>query len=166
MCLGQGADSHMAQLMPLPLTISCSSKSRLVLPSSFYLSGAGSPGQSRTKSKTAIKRLCVCVCVCVWRCSNDLPALNSFKPAVGQLKMIQCKIKQPTVFPQLFYVSDNRSSKSIKLSTIWTKSFNPFTLSCTVSVTAVHKFKLTTGKLLSFYHIINALTLFTGCQGT
>ena len=32
MCLGWGADLHMAQLMPLPLTISCSSKSRLVLP--------------------------------------------------------------------------------------------------------------------------------------
>jgi len=31
-CLGQGADLHMAQLMPLPLTVSCSSKSRLVLP--------------------------------------------------------------------------------------------------------------------------------------
>jgi len=33
LCLGQGADLHMVQLMPLPLTISCSSKSRLVLPS-------------------------------------------------------------------------------------------------------------------------------------
>jgi len=44
MCLGQGADLHTAQMMPLPLTISCSSKSRLVLPSRFYLSGAGSPG--------------------------------------------------------------------------------------------------------------------------
>jgi len=43
MCLGQSADLHMAQLMPLPLTISCSSKSRLVLPPWFYLSGAGSP---------------------------------------------------------------------------------------------------------------------------
>ena len=32
LCLGQGADLHMIQLMPLPLTISCSSKSRLVLP--------------------------------------------------------------------------------------------------------------------------------------
>jgi len=31
-CLGQGADLHMAQQMLLPLTISCSSKSRLVLP--------------------------------------------------------------------------------------------------------------------------------------
>jgi len=43
-CLGRGADLHMAQLMPLPLTISCSSKSRLVLPLWFYLSGTGSPG--------------------------------------------------------------------------------------------------------------------------
>jgi len=32
MCLGQDADLHMAQLMPLPLTVSCSSISRLVLP--------------------------------------------------------------------------------------------------------------------------------------
>jgi len=29
--LGRGADLHMAQLMPLPLSSSCSSKSRLVL---------------------------------------------------------------------------------------------------------------------------------------
>jgi len=43
-CLGQGADFHMAQLIPVPLTISYSSKSRLVLPSWFYLSGTCSPG--------------------------------------------------------------------------------------------------------------------------
>jgi len=41
--LRRGADLHMAQLMPLPLTISCSSKSRLVLPSWFYFSGTRSP---------------------------------------------------------------------------------------------------------------------------
>jgi len=29
-CLGRGADLHMAQLMPLPVTVFCSSKSRLV----------------------------------------------------------------------------------------------------------------------------------------
>jgi len=63
MYLGQGAHLHMAQLMSLPLTISCSSKSRLVLPSSFHLSGAR---YSRTKSKTVAKRLCVCVCVVRW----------------------------------------------------------------------------------------------------
>ena len=44
LCLGKGADLHMAQLMPLPLTISCSSKSGLVLPSWFYLSGAQNLG--------------------------------------------------------------------------------------------------------------------------
>ena len=35
-CLQRGADLCMAQLKPLPLTISCCSKSRLVLPSWFY----------------------------------------------------------------------------------------------------------------------------------
>ena len=59
--LSQGANLHMVPLMPLPLIISCSSKSRFILPSWFYLSGAGSPGQSSTKSKRAIKWLCVCV---------------------------------------------------------------------------------------------------------
>ena len=32
----------------------------------FYLSVAGSPGQSQTKSKRAVKRLCVCACVCAY----------------------------------------------------------------------------------------------------
>ena len=36
-CLERGADLHMAQLMPLPLTVSCF-------------------------SKMAVKRVCVCVC--------------------------------------------------------------------------------------------------------
>jgi len=36
-CLEQGADLHMAQLMPLSLTVSCSSKIQM----GFYLSGAG-----------------------------------------------------------------------------------------------------------------------------
>jgi len=60
--LGWGADLHIAQQMPLPLTISCSSKSRFVLPSWFYLSGTCSPEWSRTNSRRAVKRLCVCAC--------------------------------------------------------------------------------------------------------
>jgi len=39
-CLEQGADLHTAQLMPLPLTVSCFSKIQI----GFYLSGTGSPG--------------------------------------------------------------------------------------------------------------------------
>jgi len=31
MCLGHGADLHVAQVMPMPLTMSCSSKRTLVL---------------------------------------------------------------------------------------------------------------------------------------
>ena len=46
---------HMAQLMPLPLTVSCSSKIQM-----FYLSGTGSPGSPRQR---VIK--CVCACACV-----------------------------------------------------------------------------------------------------
>jgi len=41
LCLGPGADLHMAQMMLAPLTISCASKSRLV-PAHM-----GSPGQNR-----------------------------------------------------------------------------------------------------------------------
>ena len=36
-CLGQGADMHMAKLIPLPLTISCASKSILVLSFWYWL---------------------------------------------------------------------------------------------------------------------------------
>jgi len=49
MCLGQGADSYMANHMPVPLTISCYSKSRLVSPSGFtflVLAHPGSLGQN------------------------------------------------------------------------------------------------------------------------
>ena len=62
--LGWGADLHMAQQMPLPLTISCSSKSRLVLPSWFlpfwYLLTRVVPDKFHESSKMI---LCVCVCV-------------------------------------------------------------------------------------------------------
>ena len=54
-CLERGADLHMAQLMPLPLTVSCFSK----IPTGFtFLVPAhlGGPG------KRAVKRVCVCVC--------------------------------------------------------------------------------------------------------
>ena len=55
-CLERGADLHMAQLMPLPLTVSCSSKIQI---GSTFLAPAhpGSPGQR------AVKRVCVCVCI-------------------------------------------------------------------------------------------------------
>ena len=52
-CLEQGADLHMAQLMPLPLTVSCFSK--IQIGSTFLvLAYLGSPG------KRFVKRVCVC----------------------------------------------------------------------------------------------------------
>ena len=54
-CLEQGADLHMAQLMPLPLTVSCFSKIQIDF-TFVVLAHPGSPGQR------AVKRVCVCVC--------------------------------------------------------------------------------------------------------
>ena len=57
-CLEQGANLHMAQLMPLPLTVSCFSKIQIGF--TFLVPAhLGSPG------KIAVKWVCVCVCVCV-----------------------------------------------------------------------------------------------------
>ena len=62
-CLGWGADLHIAQPMPLPLTISCSSKSRLVLTflvlPFWYLLTRVVPDIFQKSSKTV-------VCVSVW----------------------------------------------------------------------------------------------------
>jgi len=49
-CLEQGADLHMTQLMPLPLTVSCFRKIQI------DFTFLGSPGK---------RPLNVCVCVCV-----------------------------------------------------------------------------------------------------
>ena len=57
-CLERGDDLHMAQLMPLPLTVSCFSKIQIGF-AFLVLAHLGSPG------KRAVKWVCVCVCVCV-----------------------------------------------------------------------------------------------------
>jgi len=57
-CLERGADLHLAQLMPLPLTVCWFSKIQIGF--TFLLPAhPSSPGQS------AVKRVCVCVCVCL-----------------------------------------------------------------------------------------------------
>jgi len=53
-CLERGADLHMAQLIPLPLTVSCFSKIQIGF--TFLVPAhPGSPG------RRAVKRVCVCV---------------------------------------------------------------------------------------------------------
>ena len=53
----RGADLHMVQLMPLPLTVSCFSEIQIGF-TFLVLAHLGSPG------KRAVKRVCLCVCVC------------------------------------------------------------------------------------------------------
>ena len=57
-CLERGADLHMAELMPLPLTGSCFSKIQIGF-TFLVLAHPGSPGQR------AIKRMYVCMYVCM-----------------------------------------------------------------------------------------------------
>ena len=58
----------MAQLMPLPLTVSCSSEIQIGF--TFLVPAyPGSPGQR------AVKRVCVCVCVCV---AADIIGIRAF----------------------------------------------------------------------------------------
>jgi len=53
-CLERDADLHMAQLMPMPLTVSCSSKIQIGF-TFLVLAYPSSPG------KRAVKQVCVCV---------------------------------------------------------------------------------------------------------
>ena len=55
-CLERGADLHIAQPMPLPLTVSCFSEIQIGF-TFLVLADPGSLGQR------AVKRMCVCVCV-------------------------------------------------------------------------------------------------------
>ena len=54
-CLERGADLHMPQLMPLPLTVSCFSQIQI----GFTFLVPAHPGRP---GKRAVKQVCVCVC--------------------------------------------------------------------------------------------------------
>ena len=56
--LERGAYLHMAQLMPLPLTVSCFSKIQI----GFTFLVPAHPVYTGSTGKRAIKRVCLCVC--------------------------------------------------------------------------------------------------------
>jgi len=64
-CLERGADLHVAQRIPLPLTVSCFSKIQIGF--TFLVPAhLGSPGQRAIKW----------VCVCVYCKKNEVPVLH------------------------------------------------------------------------------------------
>jgi len=66
--LEQGAHLHMAQLMPLPLTVSCFSKIQIGF-TVLVPAHPGSPG------KRAVKRVCVCVRIIIKRFNCHTPSM-------------------------------------------------------------------------------------------
>jgi len=87
--LEQAADLHMAQLMSLPLTVSCFSKIQIGF--AFLVpADLGGPG------KRAVKWVCVCVCAFVDRFGENI---------IGQIMWLSSAavgIKHPTT-PSLHY---------------------------------------------------------------
>jgi len=89
-CLERNADLHMAQLMPMPLTVSCFSKVQIGF-TFLVLAHPGSPGQR------AVKRVCVCVyiyiklntgCKCtvvliIFKASIKMCAFFFYRPSYG-----------------------------------------------------------------------------------
>ena len=76
----------MAQLMPLPLTVSCFSKIQIGF--TFLVQAhLGSPG------KRAVKRVCVCVsvCVCVRACVCVIAVVNGWV-------MVQVALSRKTLY--------------------------------------------------------------------
>ena len=62
-CLERGTDLHMAHLMPLPLTVSCSSEIKIgfIL---LVLAHPGRPGERAVKRVCVCARACACACAC------------------------------------------------------------------------------------------------------
>ena len=78
-CLERVVDLHTAQLMPLPLTVSCFSKIQIGF--TFLVPAhPGSPGQR------AVKRVCVCVC-------DGHDGLDGGRGQMAHCCQIQCHIQ-------------------------------------------------------------------------
>jgi len=73
-----GADLHMAQLMPLPLTVSCFNKIQIVF--TFLV-----PADPSSPGKRAVKRVCVYVCLCcsVFQFLPEYSKMGKKRPGQG-----------------------------------------------------------------------------------
>jgi len=94
-CLALGAYLHMAQLMQLPLTVSCFSKIQIGFTLGLLVPAhLGSPGQR------AVKRVGVCVCVCVCVCDNG-PTDNANGTDQVQFRIARSLLGVPGMIGQL-----------------------------------------------------------------
>ena len=93
-CLEWGADLHIAQLMPLPLTVSCCSKMQIGF--TFLV-----PAHLGSTGKRAAKRVCLCVCAHVCMCNNRLiqvvlkKKLLNWCSVVVVLLCVMCLLQRP-----------------------------------------------------------------------
>ena len=85
-CLERGADLHMAQLMPLPLTVSCFSKIQI----GFTFLVPADPGSPRQR---AVKRACVRACVYVCMCGLTLTCGGTMQRHSGTVEEMLSKYK-------------------------------------------------------------------------
>ena len=93
-CLERGADLHMAQLMPLPLTVSCFSKIQIGF--TFLLPAyPGSPG------KRAVELVCVCVC-CLTSLASQCSPLDAIMLAVTVCVLVYIGTDKTTSGAQLW----------------------------------------------------------------
>ena len=94
-CLEQGADLHRAQLMPLPLTVSCFSKIQIGLPFWYRL--------TRVVPDKGPLNGCVCVCVSIKLHTHAHTCLMALCPGLPRLagtrkaKPILIFLKQETL---------------------------------------------------------------------
>ena len=101
-CLARGADLHMSQLMPLPLTVFCFSKSQI----GFTFLVPAHPG---SPEKRAVKRVCVCVCIVIC-CSCTL--LCVFCHTRAWMNALQCLVSRSQWIICMFVISAVRCENS------------------------------------------------------
>ena len=87
-CLERGADLHMAQLMPLPLTASCFSKIQMVLPFWYRLTRVV-PDKGPLNGCMYVQAGFLCVCECRW-CRRHL--IRRRLVVQASLSLIVCQL--------------------------------------------------------------------------
>ena len=115
-CLERGADLHMAQLMPLLLTVSCFSKIQIGF--TFLV-----PAHPDSTGKGPLN-VCVCVCVCVRACMRACMRVMSVMSVVVQLLLLcNCCWQVPHLWTLVRSALDRPLKRKSALSTILTCLF-------------------------------------------